>query len=296
MKNSNYSTIIITNKHSNKTKIYTIKDKHVNNIALYKKLVFYFSLFALILFLSLFIFIKYERHEKEKLYNKVVMLENKLGNKLNNQKNNKNSIHQKLDNLNKAEEYLLKIEKYLNEREVKTLTSSKRNERNNRSEVGGEYYSVEEMNSDLIKSKQERVSEILNKIQSIPIGLPHIGRLTSTFGVRGNPFSHQGGEFHPGLDLAGTIGDPIKSTADGKVIFASIKGGYGNCVIIKHAYKYETLYGHLSEIDVKVGQNVKAGDVIGKLGSTGRSTGPHVHYEIIHNNEKKNPINYLYIP
>lgn len=287
MKKSNYSTLIIANKYSNDTKIYTIKDKHIKNILLYKKIILCSCLIIFVLLSVFFIYMGYETYEKEKLYSKVADLENKLDNK---------QINEMINNLNRAEESLLKIEKYLNDRKVKITTSSKSNEKNTNAGVGGEYYPIENINSDFIEFKKQRVSELLMKIQSIPIGLPHIGRVTSTFGVRGNPFSKKGGEFHPGLDLAGTIGDPIKATANGIVSYAGVKGGYGNCVMIKHAYGYETLYGHMSEINVRIGQKIKASEIIGKLGNTGRSTGPHVHYEVIYNKEKENPTKYLYIP
>jgi len=81
--------------------------------------------------------------------------------------------------------------------------------------------------------------------------------------------------------------------AKGKVIFAGIKGGYGNCIIIKHANGFETLYGHLSKIKVKKGHQVEIGEHIGNIGSTGRSTGPHLHYEVHQNGKRINPQSFL---
>lgn len=130
-------------------------------------------------------------------------------------------------------------------------------------------------------------------IKTIPIGKPHFGEQTSGFGVRRNPFGGSSVEGHKGLDFRGEIGSPIKSTAKGKVIFAGVKGGYGKCVIVQHENNLQTLYAHLSAIDVKEGEKVALGDRVGKLGNTGRSTGPHLHYEIIQNNEKINPENFL---
>ncbi len=278
-----YSTVIIADKHSDNTKVYSIKQKHIENIVLYKKVLLYSTVSVLTILLGLLGYIGYAYYQKQELHGKITALQNKLDSK---------RLNQMINNLDKAEESLKKIETYLHEREVKTLVTSSSNESN---DVGGEYYPVDNANSDVIKSKKERIADLLNKIQAIPIGLPHIGRLTSDFGVRGNPMSGRGAEFHPGLDIAGNIGDPIKVTANGKVIFASVKGGYGNCIIIQHGFGYQTLYGHLSKIDVKEGQEVKSGQVIGKLGNTGRSTGPHVHYEIIYNNDKENPAKYLQI-
>jgi murein DD-endopeptidase MepM/ murein hydrolase activator NlpD len=126
-----------------------------------------------------------------------------------------------------------------------------------------------------------------------PLGLPYQGRITSTFGHRENPFGGANVETHKGLDIAAPFGAPVKAMAIGSVEFAGVRGGFGNCIIIKHANGFETLYGHLSKIMVGVGQKVAIGQVIGKVGSTGRSTGPHLHYEIHKNGQKINPQSFL---
>lgn len=126
-----------------------------------------------------------------------------------------------------------------------------------------------------------------------PLGLPFHGRITSTFGHRENPFGGINVETHKGLDIAGPAGSPVKSMAMGTVEFAGVRGGFGNCIMIKHANGFETLYGHLSKILVRVGENVEIGQIIGKIGSTGRSTGPHLHYEIHKNGQKINPQSFL---
>jgi murein DD-endopeptidase MepM/ murein hydrolase activator NlpD len=126
------------------------------------------------------------------------------------------------------------------------------------------------------------------------MGYPRAANFTSFFGYRGNPFDFGGrNEFHPGLDFKGKVGDPVKCTASGKVIFTGKAGGYGNCVRIQHLGNIETWYGHLSRINVHEGQHVTVGDVIGKVGSTGRSTGPHLHYEVRRNGKPVNPVQYL---
>ena len=103
---------------------------------------------------------------------------------------------------------------------------------------------------------------------------------TSGYGYRDDPF-HHGSDFHPGIDLAAPIGTPIHATADGTIVAAGWNnGGYGNMVEIDHGYGIHTRYGHLSSILVHVGVKVARGAPVGKLGSTGRSTGPHVHYEV----------------
>ncbi|MPS73900.1 MAG: M23 family metallopeptidase [Chryseobacterium sp.] len=96
-------------------------------------------------------------------------------------------------------------------------------------------------------------------------------------------------QFHKGLDVAVAYGSAVKCAASGKVIFAGMKGGYGNCVIIEHGNGLATLYGHLSEILVEANDRVKVGQIIAKSGNTGRSTGPHLHYEIHKNNQPINP-------
>ena len=96
-------------------------------------------------------------------------------------------------------------------------------------------------------------------------------------------------QFHKGLDFAVAHGSDVRTAATGKVIFAGVKGGYGNCVIISHGNGLDTLYGHLSQILVKTNDNVKVNDVIAKSGNTGRSTGPHLHYEVHKNNTPVNP-------
>lgn len=147
--------------------------------------------------------------------------------------------------------------------------------------------------NEIAELYSEDIQKMESLIKNTPIGKPHEGEQTSHFGVRHNPFGGGGFEGHKGVDLRGEIGEPIRSTAGGTVEFAGRKGGYGNCVVIRHKNDFKTLYGHLSEIGVKEGQKVKSGEIIGKLGSTGRSTGPHVHYEIIRGDEKINPQEYL---
>lgn len=119
-------------------------------------------------------------------------------------------------------------------------------------------------------------------------------RLTSPFGVRGNPFGGHGGEMHPGMDLAAPSGTPVYATAAGIVDRAErTYGGYGNLIEIEHGKGLETRYGHLSQILVHDGQRVHRGDLIGLVGSTGRSTGPHLHYEVRIDGRAVNPAPFL---
>ncbi len=100
--------------------------------------------------------------------------------------------------------------------------------------------------------------------------------------------------FHEGIDLAAKAGTPVIATADGIVSVAERKGGYGNCIDIDHGYNYVSRYAHLSQINVSPGQPVKRGDVIGRVGSTGHSSGPHLHYEVRYREEAENPVNYSF--
>jgi murein DD-endopeptidase MepM/ murein hydrolase activator NlpD len=133
-----------------------------------------------------------------------------------------------------------------------------------------------------------------NTLLKVPLRKPVTGEIdeTSPFGVRMDPFAHEAA-MHTGIDFRGEIGEPIHATAGGTVTVAGWTGGYGKLIEIDHGNGLATRYGHLSEIDVEVGQMVRAGAVIGKLGSTGRSTGPHLHYETRLNGEAVNPQKFL---
>ena len=131
-------------------------------------------------------------------------------------------------------------------------------------------------------------------VLAIPLRAPVTGDIdeTSPFGVRVDPFMHVAA-MHTGIDFRGTMGEPIHVTAGGTVTSAGWSGGYGNMIEVDHGNGLATRYGHLSAIDVRVGQAVRIGQVIGRLGSTGRSTGPHVHYETRVNGEAVNPAKFL---
>lgn len=146
---------------------------------------------------------------------------------------------------------------------------------------------------DLYSRYNRYLDKLVDNIAQMPMGYPRVAGLSSVFGGRSNPFGGGGGEFHPGLDFKGRMGDPVKCTASGKVVFSGRAGGYGNCIKIRHTNNLETWYGHLSRINVRQGQSVTVGQLIGKVGSTGRSTGPHLHYEVRRNGRAVNPKQYL---
>lgn len=177
-------------------------------------------------------------------------------------------------------------------------------------------------NSVYLSKRNNRYAKYLvlleQKLQEVPLGVPVEGYVSSSFGERTNPIPPKIAEetqiiennnnnndtlanmpknkkpvipkqFHKGLDLAAEFGSDVKCTAEGKVIFSGQKGGYGNCVIVEHKNGLATLYGHLSQLFVKANQWVKVNDIIAKSGNSGRSTGPHLHYEVHKNNTPINP-------
>jgi murein DD-endopeptidase MepM/ murein hydrolase activator NlpD len=141
----------------------------------------------------------------------------------------------------------------------------------------------------------KELDTLFGALHHVPLTTPVHGQefeRTSGFGARVDPFTHRF-SFHPGLDFAGPWGSSVASTAAGTVVWAGARGGYGNMVEIDHGYGFRTRYGHLSSILVRVGSKVQKGTPIGKLGSTGRSTGPHVHYEIWLADVVRNPSTYI---
>lgn len=123
----------------------------------------------------------------------------------------------------------------------------------------------------------------------IPDAWAREGKINNEFGFRRNPFGGRSYEFHPGLDIDGDRGDSVFSPSSGTVIKAGYTGGYGNMIEIDHGNGITTRYGHLSKIEVTVGETVTHGQLIGLVGSTGRSTGPHLHYELRLNDRPINP-------
>ena len=130
------------------------------------------------------------------------------------------------------------------------------------------------------------------KLASAPSLWPIEGRIMSTFGERNDPFNGEGA-FHRGVDISGGYGQAILAPADGVVEEAEMRNGYGRTVVLNHGHGYSTLFGHMSGFAVTVGQHVQRGDVIGYVGQSGRSTGPHVHYEVHINDVPVNPHKFM---
>ena len=145
-----------------------------------------------------------------------------------------------------------------------------------------------------IKVTRAQVERLNRTLSLVPYRKPVVGEVefTSGFGVRSDPFLGRPA-MHTGLDFRAQTGDPVRATASGKVVSSGWSGGYGRMVEIDHGNGLSTRYGHLSEIDVKIGDNVKIGQVIGEVGSTGRSTGPHLHYETRIDGEAVDPQKFL---
>lgn len=134
------------------------------------------------------------------------------------------------------------------------------------------------------------VSSRVSVVRGTPTGMPvPDARTSSSFGWRANPFTGEGAEWHAGLDFPSPVGTPVQATADGVVESVGATGGYGTAVVVRNRGDYTTIYGHLRDATVRVGATVSRGDVIGHVGSSGRSTGPHVHYEVRRGGRPVNP-------
>lgn len=129
-------------------------------------------------------------------------------------------------------------------------------------------------------------------LASVPSVWPTRGWVTSDFGSRVDPYTSER-VMHAGIDIAGPHGKEIISPSDGTVVFAGLEGGYGNVVVIDHGYGIKSRFGHLASIKVKPGERVKRGDLIAAMGNTGRSTGPHLHYEVRVNGIAQNPRKFI---
>jgi murein DD-endopeptidase MepM/ murein hydrolase activator NlpD len=136
-------------------------------------------------------------------------------------------------------------------------------------------------------------SRRLNRTASIPNLWPIDGRLIGSFGIRQDPFSGEDQEFHKGVDISGVVGTPIHVTADGIVEFADMYSGYGRLVMVNHGGGCETWYAHMSKFYVHTGQEVRRGELLGAVGTSGRVTAPHLHYEVHVNGRPMNPYQYL---
>ena len=278
-KQSDISTVIIINKNKVGTQTLQIKTKHLKNLRKYG-----IGVVALILSLSGVIFYLRARNQQQEQEKKQLVLQlSKLQALIPKPSAKENSPQVYIQGI---EAKLQKINDYLKKRGLKGFSTKA---------VGGNG------NADTAKLTDEEtyslyddyMTRLLHTVAFTPMGYPRSSSLTSFFGYRSDPFNSAHAEYHPGIDFKGNRGDEAKCTANGRVVFAGWYGGYGNCVRIAHANNFETLYGHLSRITVHVGQQVTVGQKIGEVGSTGHSTGSHLHYEVRKNGKAINPIKFL---
>ena len=204
-------------------------------------------------------------------------------------------VNAKLTELKKSEKAVLELQNYLQERGAYTVPAKKGEELGKPNDAAGGSAAVLKVSAPVpfMGSYAQDTQNLLAALKATPLGAPVPTEISSTFGSRANPFSGAGAEAHSGLDFRGQIGDAVAATASGVVNFAGVQNGYGNIVRISLKSGYEILFAHLSEIDVKNGQTVNSGDIIGKVGSTGRSTGPHLHYEVRKNGTPIDPEQFL---
>lgn len=274
--NRKITTVLLVSNDREETKSFNIPTIHV--LRFKKYFVSFVSLTAItVVFISyLLITLNSHTNEKQKLLNKIASMENdvKLIDSLN--------IKTKINNI---ENNILFFNNYLRERGIKPGDKQK--------DIGGAIDTNARYDLSVYDYYNNYSALLLTTANNLPLGYPFIGEMRSDYGYRPNPFGGRGSEFHKGIDLKGNVGDTVRCTGDGIVTQADWDKGYGKCVVIKHTYGIECLFGHLSEFNVTPGQKVKAGDVIGFIGSTGRSTGPHLHYEIRLNGIDINPHNFL---
>jgi murein DD-endopeptidase MepM/ murein hydrolase activator NlpD len=277
-KKSDSSTILVVSNNGEKTRSLQVKTAHLKNLKYYIAglcfVIAGLTTTIVILFKSLSVYTS----EKTVLNRKINTLQKQVP---------KSSDTLKAINyVQSIEAKLTKINDYLVKRGIKGFSKTN---------IGGS----EDVNAKLSPEETYafydlQLKNILKGITYTPIGYSAAAPVvTSTFGYRSDPFHSGHAEFHPGIDFKGSKGDRVKSTAAGEVIHAGWFQGYGNCVRIKHINGIETLYGHLSKVGVNAGDKVTAGQIVGYMGSTGRSTGTHLHYEIRKNGKPINPANFL---
>lgn len=272
-KKKKYSTVVIFDKHQGDPKSLAVRSEHLDR---WKWYVIAGVGFVVLLFVALLFYARQaarnERaaqllHEYQQEVLKPMAIDTNVA---------KAYIH-KIDNK------LRKIEKYLRQRGVELMGKP-------------EFSHVEKHGRQAIQTYihyARYLTEVLKKAQATPLGYPLYNRISSGFGYRGDPFHARRSVYHHGIDIEGDRGDRVNTTANGTIISAGWNSGYGNCIIIRHASGYETLYGHLSKIKVRTGERVRAGQCIGLVGSTGHSTGNHLHYEVHRGGQEKNPIHFL---
>ena len=153
--------------------------------------------------------------------------------------------------------------------------------------------SIVKEEGDNLRGLERFLGRATRVLAALPSRWPVRGQVNSGYGSRTSPWSANS-EFHSGLDIGAKVGTPVKSPAPGTVVFAGVNAEYGQTLIIEHGNETKSLYGHLSKLNVAVNQKVQRGDVVALTGNTGRSSGPHLHYEIRIKDQSVNPTSYLW--
>lgn len=281
VKSKDVSTIVILNKNKQGTKTIQIRTRHIAHLKYYAM-----GLVGVIALLvgSIFLLrdsIQERDHEKQVLLAQIVSLKGQIPVEL--QKQNEKVSAQSY--IQAIESKLKNINDYLRKRGLKGFSTKA---------IGGDTNEDDKLtDKEVYMAYNDYLTHVVNAVAFTPMGYPRISSMTSSFGFRSDPFNSAHAEFHPGIDFKGNRGDAARCTANGRVVATGYMGGYGNCVRVAHANGYETLYGHLSRISVKVGQHLSVGDKVGEVGSTGRSTGNHLHYEVRKDGKPVNPVKFL---
>ncbi|GJM15754.1 MAG: hypothetical protein DHS20C13_10810 [Thermodesulfobacteriota bacterium] len=273
MDTDRYTIMLVTAGHQG-AKSFSVKKSHIRLVFCSIIIFAFISLFS---FSTSYIYYK-DSAKKSQSVNKLISTINLLSQDIDENRMIEAKLRNKLQGI---EETLLEMQEILQKKGIKKELS-----------IGGEFIPAERLSLSYVDYMKKDIDDLFNTMISTPVGTPLKGKINSNFGYRKDPFKRKAG-FHSGIDIDAHHGQAVVATADGKVIKASWHSSYGKTVIIKHEDKYETLFGHLSKITVKEGDTVKVGDVIGKAGSTGRSTGTHLHYEVIKDGKRVNPKNFL---
>ena len=275
---SDFSTVLVVGSTKGETRSLRIKTKHINRLRQYA---FTICLTLLLLTVTIvFLSLEISKIKQERLAyaREIAHLKSQIPVV-------KNDTSQARNYIQNIEDKLKKINQYLTKRGIKGFAVN---------DIGGNNEAAADLSpEETYAMYNDRLEDILVGIAFTPIGYPANFIMNSRFGYRSDPVRKGRVEFHPGIDFKGRRGDAVKSTADGKVIIAGWFQGYGKCVKIRHKNNLETLYGHLSKVNVKEGQMVSTGQIIGRVGSTGHSTGNHLHYEVRKNGKPINPRSYL---
>jgi murein DD-endopeptidase MepM/ murein hydrolase activator NlpD len=276
------STIVILSKNKQSAKTIQIRTRHIANLKYYALTL----IGVLTLLVGAIVLLRHDitqqEQERQVLLSRIVQLKGQLP----------VAAQPKIEEKS-AQSYVQAIEgklkhinEYLKKRGLKGFST--------KSVGGGDAHGDSKLSEkEVYMAYNDYLTDLVNIVGFTPMGYPRVSSMTSRFGFRSDPFSTGHAEFHPGIDFRGNRGDNARVTANGRVVAAGWNGGYGNCVRVLHTNGYETLYGHLSKITVSVGQKLSVGEKVGEVGSTGRSTGAHLHYEVRRNGKPVNPAKFL---